>query len=138
MRRVRGSATVEMAYIMPVVFLVFQVLLYILFYLHDKNIIYGAGYETMVVSSQKSGWENDIETQMERFLRERIEGKLIIFSESAVEGKVLCKKGFITVQVKAEKNRMKIHTEQKMKVVEQETYIRNVRRLHGNQIQKRF
>lgn len=132
MKRVRGSATVEMAYIMPVVFFAFMVLMSILFYLHDKTVMHGAGYETMVMASQKLRWEEEIEEQMELFCRERLEGKLIRFPESSIDVNVVYKNDLIIVSMEAEKNRMKIRTEQKMKVVKPEAYIRNVRRVHGD------
>lgn len=132
MKRIRGSATVEMAYMMPVVFFTFMILLSILFYLHDKTVMHGAGYETMVVGSQKLRWEEEIEEQMELFCKERLEGKLISFPKSSIDVNVAYKNDFVIVSMEAGKNRMKIRTEQKMKIVEPESYIRNVRRLHGD------
>lgn len=52
-KKVRGSATVEMAYMMPVIFLAFVSAIYMVFYLHDKNIVIGAAYETAIVGAQK-------------------------------------------------------------------------------------
>lgn len=133
MRRVKGSATIEMAYIMPVVLFAFVALIYILFYLHDKNIISGAGYETAVVGCQKLRWEEeDVEGQMEKLFRERIRGKLIFFSYVDVE--IVCGKEMVMVKAEARKNRMRIHTEQRCQVSEPEKFIRNLRRIHGNEI----
>lgn len=68
MKMMKGSLMVEAAYIMPVIFLSFIAGLYMLFYFHDKNILLGAGYETVVVGSEKMRWnEENIEEKMEEF-----------------------------------------------------------------------
>lgn len=131
MRKVKASATVEMAYIMPVVLLAFVALVYILFYLHDKNIITGAGYETAVAAAQNLRWDQEnAEEEMEKFFRERIRGKFIFFSTAEVE--VVCEKECVTVRAEAAKRRMRIHTEQSCQVTKPETFIRSLRRIHGN------
>lgn len=131
MKKVKGSATIEMAYMMPVVFLVFISFLYILFYLHDKNIICGAGYETLIVGCQKLRWEeDDVEEQMEKVFRQRIKGKLIFFSRVRVN--VVREKEVLIVKAYAGKNGMKIRMEQKRNIVRPETSIRNLRWLHGD------
>lgn len=133
MRTAKGSATIEMAYIMPVVFLAIIATIYILFYLHDKNIMLGAGYETAVVGNQKLRWdEEDPEKLLRDFFQERVKGKLILFSELDVE--VVCDEENITVTASARKRRMRVRVEQSIKRVEPETFIRNVRRIHGNTI----
>lgn len=133
MKRIKGSATVEMAYIMPVVLFVFVVLIYILFYLHDKNIISGALYETVVVGCQKLRWEDEnTEAQMEKLFRERIDGKLIFFPGADIE--IILEKEMITATAYSAKNRMTIRAVQKCKVTRPETFIRNLRRIHGDGI----
>lgn len=133
MKKVRGSATVEMAYMMPMVFFTFIICIYILFYLHDKNIINGAGYETLVVGCQKLRWqEENPEEKITEIFRERVKGKLIFFSE--VDVKVTCEKEMIVLKLNAKKKRMEIRIEQKRKVIRPENSIRNLRRLHGNKI----
>lgn len=131
MKKVKGSATIEMAYIMPVVFLVFIAFLYILFYLHDKNIIHGAGYETLIVGCQKLRWEEeDVEEQMEKVFQSRMEGKLIFFSRVHVE--VVREKEILIVKAEAKRKRMGIRMEQKRNIVSPETSIRNLRWIHGD------
>ena len=44
--KLRGSLTIELAYVFPLILLVFGVLLHVLFYYHDKNILLGAAHET--------------------------------------------------------------------------------------------
>lgn len=53
-KKVRGSATVELTYMMPIIFLAFITTIYIIFYFHDKNILIGAAYETAVVGGAES------------------------------------------------------------------------------------
>lgn len=135
-KKVKGSATVEMAYIMPVVFFTFVVLIYILFYFHDKNIISGAGYETLVVGCQKLRWqEEDIEEQLEKLFRERIQGKMIFFSDA--EAEIIIEKKKLIVKACAARKRMRISTEQRMSITRPEKTIRDLRRLekfNGNKI----
>ena len=86
MKKVKGSATVELAYMMPVIFLAFIVTIYIIFYFHDKNILIGAAYETAVVGAQKVRWdEEDAESQMKQLFKERIKGKFIFFAQASAE-----------------------------------------------------
>lgn len=133
MRKVRGSATVEMAYIMPVVFMTIIAVIYIMFYFHDKNILTGAGYETVVVGSQKMKWdEENVEELLTNLFYERVGRKMILFTYADVE--ITCEEDEIILRAKAEKRRMRIETEQKMKVTEPEKFIRNIRRIHGAEI----
>ena len=51
MRRIKGSFTVEAAVIVPLIVFIFGVLLHILFYWHDKNILISTAHETAVFGS---------------------------------------------------------------------------------------
>ena len=50
--RLSGTLTVEMAYLIPVLLTVFQMVIYSVFYYHDKNILLGAAGETVVTAAQ--------------------------------------------------------------------------------------
>lgn len=132
-RKVKGSATVETALIMPVVLLAFIVSMYMLFYLHDKNIIAGAAYEAAVVGVQKSRWEEEnTKQQAEALFSERIAGKLIFFPTAAAEIKV--EKESITVLASAQKHAMKVKVERRLDITTPEDVVRNIRRIHGDKI----
>ena len=78
MRCEKGSTTVEMAYVMPLIFLVFLIIVRTTFYYHDKSILDGMAYEavtTAVQTARNPSERADVET----FCRERIR-ELIHFS----------------------------------------------------------
>lgn len=52
MRCVKGSTTVEMAYVMPLIFLVFLIIVRTTFYYHDKSILDGMAYEAVTTAVQ--------------------------------------------------------------------------------------
>ena len=52
-RWLKGSFTVEMAFLIPMILFLIMGCIRISFYYHDKNIIAGAAYETAVTGSTK-------------------------------------------------------------------------------------
>ena len=60
-RWLKGSFTVEMAFLIPMILFLIMGCIRISFYYHDKNIIAGAAYETAVTGStkvrEKAVWE---------------------------------------------------------------------------------
>lgn len=129
-KKVRGSATVEMAYMMPVIFLVFVSAIYMVFYLHDKNIVIGAAYETAIVGAQKLQWdEENVIGQMEDLFQERIKGKLIFFSRASAEIEIDETK--VCVNARARKGRIGMSAIQKVSISDSEKYIRDLRRIQN-------
>lgn len=127
----KGSTTVEMAYIMPTVMLVFLVVVYTTFYYHDKNILYGAASETAVLGAQKQRAQEGIEEgEIEMFCKERIRGKLILLSGLQVSVSEDAKG--ISVTASASKGRLKITARQRVFTVEPEAFIRLIERGKGN------
>ena len=67
-RWLKGSFTVEMAFLIPMILFLIMGCIRISFYYHDKNIIAGAAYETAVTGStkvremrySKKGWEGSV------------------------------------------------------------------------------
>ena len=55
MRCVKGSTTVEMAYVMPLIFLVFLIIVRTTFYYHDKSILDGMAYEAVTTGNGSGG-----------------------------------------------------------------------------------
>ena len=80
MRYVKGSTTVEMAYVMPLIFLVFLIIVRTTFYYHDKSILDGMAYEAVTTAVQTARNPKAKEADVETFCRERIRWKLIYFS----------------------------------------------------------
>lgn len=130
MKTLKASLMVETAYIMPVIFLSFILGLYMLFYFHDKNILLGAGYETVVVGSEKMKWNDEnVEREMEKFFRDRVRGKMIFFSMPQVT--VKCEKDKVSVIASARKRRMALQVRQEKTVTVPEKYIRKKRKIYG-------
>ena len=75
-----GSSIVEMAYVMPVILFMWACIIFALFYYHDKSILEGAAYETVVVGSEL--WVAATEEKEQRccaYMQERVNGKLLFF-----------------------------------------------------------
>lgn len=84
-RTVRASTVVEMAYLMPLVLMVWMLVIFGLFYYHDKTILMGATYETVIVGSEiLYGMEEFPQEEMENYFRERIRGKLMFYGQVSV------------------------------------------------------
>lgn len=129
-KKVRGSATIEMAYMIPVIFLAFVSALYMMFYLHDKNILIGAAYETAIVGAQKEKWDEEYAAeQMKALFFERIHGKLIFFSSPSVEIEIA--ETEVCVNARAGKGNIKMSAMQKVTITNPEKYIRDLRRIQN-------
>lgn len=120
-QEVQGVITVEMAYLMPIIFMVFVLVVYISFYYHDKQILIGAAAETTTVGAQQKRWPGE-SVAAEQFCRERIGGKLILFAETEVTTSVT--KEWVDVDIYARKKKMKLHIRQRAPVVNPEKKIR--------------
>ena len=124
--RLKASTTIEMAYIMPLIFLVFISTVYMLFYLHDKNIIKGTAFEAAIICARQERLEEG-SGQGEKYFTERIQGKLIFFAGSDAE--IVKDKKEIIVRASASGKGMNIIIEERAAVTSPEEYIRDVRRV---------
>ena len=80
-RWLKGSFTVEMAFLMPMILFLIMGCIRISFYYHDKNIIAGAAYETAVTGSTKVREKDGIsESELNALFKERVGRKCILFS----------------------------------------------------------
>ena len=123
---VKASTTIEMAYIMPIAFLVFITAVYISFYMHDKNIIKGAAYETAVIGARQERLGKETADQIPEYFQERVKGKLIFFSYAEAEGAVEDKAVLVTAKASAKGMRIKV--EERASVINPEEYIRDIRK----------
>lgn len=127
-RTVSGVITVEMTYIVPMIFFIFVMIIYTVFYYHDKNILIGAAGETAVVAVQMTRKpETEGQTDLTEFYRERIQGKLILFPRAEVTVEESEKR--VCVNVYAERKKMKLQIRQSTSIVEPERKIRRKRLL---------
>lgn len=127
-RNVRGMITVEMTYILPIIFLIFIMVIYTVFYYHDKNILIGAAGETAIAAAQTARRpEKTDPSDFVNVYRERIHGKLILFS--GVEVSVEEDGKQIHVNVCAKRKKMRLQITQSAAIVEPEKKIRRKRSL---------
>lgn len=120
---VRGVLTIEMAYLMGVILTVFVLIMYTVFYYHDKNILIGAASETAVVGTQSARKPDvDGQTDLSGFYQERIRGKLIFFPGAQAEVSVSSAK--VEVTASAAKGFMKLQVVQRAFIKEPEKKIR--------------
>ncbi len=107
----KGSATMEMAYIMPLFLSLFLVLVTSVFYFHDKCVLYATAYETAVIGAQNMRGEELEDAELEKYLKERTQKKLLFFSDIRIQIKKNLE--YLTIQIQAERNGWKIRAEQK-------------------------
>jgi len=127
----KGSATVEMAYLAPTILLLIMMIIYTVFYFHDKNILIGAASETAVLGSQLERQEGEEKNaDLNDFFGQRTVGKLILFASP--QASIQRSEKQITVQVTATRGKMKITVLQKAEVQKPEKIIRQFTRLEQN------
>ena len=122
---VSGVMTVELAYLIPVILLVFQLVIYSVFYYHDKSILIGTAGETAVTAAQyerKASTKRT--TDWEVFFREQIDGKLILFSE--VDVALVQTDDEIEITASAQKGYMRVEVLQRAVVSNPEKAIRRM------------
>lgn len=129
MKKLKGSITVEMAYILPAVILIFVLVLYTVFYCHDKNILSGAAAETAVLGTQDSRQRGGNEADLQSFYKERVRRKLILLRLTNVD--ISKGKKDITVTAHAGKGWMRVSAMHRSRIPEPEDKIRNKRRLEA-------
>lgn len=126
--KLRGSMTVEMSFLMPMILFLIMNCILAVFYYHDKTILAGAAYETVVVGSTKMREkEPPEEGELKELFRERVDGKCILFPGYNAVISISDQK--IEMNVTASKGRWKVSVVKKAAVTEPEKYIRNYRRI---------
>ena len=118
----KASTVIEMSYIMPVFLFLFLLIMYTVFYYHDKAVLNGAAAETAVLGAQAERREETKEYDLEKIFHERTEGKLIFLTGANVT--VQKDEKEITVSVSAQKNLMRLSICQKAAIVNPEEKIR--------------
>ena len=118
----KASSVIEMSYIMPVFLFLFLLIMYTVFYYHDKAVLNGAAAETAVLGAQAERRKETKEYDLEKIFHERTEGKLIFLTGANVT--VQKDEKEITVSVSAQKNLMRLSICQKAAIVNPEEKIR--------------
>ena len=123
-----GSATLEMAYIMPFVIFMIISLILVVFYFHDKNILIGAGKETVIIGSElKRQPLLAKEVDLNQVFQDKVGEKLLLFSD--YDADIQEQSGKISLNVQAEKGWMSLTVFQSTVIPKPERSIRRVRRL---------
>ena len=130
-KTVRASFTIEAAMIVPMLLAIFALILTMLFYYHDKNVVGVLAHETVVMGC---GSEEINDVELEQYFQKRIRGKLLLFSGVDVEVQV--REDGIGMICRTRKNRMSLKTEMYMSRTEPVNFIRKQRWLNriGEQI----
>lgn len=120
-RELKGSAVVEMSYIIPMILFLFVMIIHAVFYYHDKAVLNGAAGETAVLGAQtarRKGTEYDLE----EFFHNRTEGKLIYMTDLDVS--VEEDEESVTVKASAARSFMRLSIYQRALIVKPEEKIR--------------
>ena len=123
-RELKGSAVVEMSYIIPMILFLFVMIIHAVFYYHDKAVLNGAAGETAVLGAQtarRKGTEYDLE----EFFHNRTEGKLIYMTDIDISVSETDEE--VTVTADAQRSFMKLKISQKALIVKPE---KNIRRMN--------
>ena len=120
----KGSLTIEASFLVPLILLVCGVLLHMLFYYHDKNVIAGIAYETGVYTA---GRQEVDEGEAEWHLQARLKGRLCLFEH--VQSEVHIEDKQVQIVCRAQRNAMSLCSECTMSRTEPEDYIRSIRKL---------
>jgi hypothetical protein len=116
-----------MAYVMPLIFLVFLIIVRTTFYYHDKSILDGMAYEAVTTAVQTARNPKAKEADVETFCRERIRGKLIYFSMPEVSVNVTDDEAETTIS--ATRGKMCIRVTRQVKIPHPEKKIRLKKKL---------
>lgn len=124
----KAIITVEMAYIVPVVLLIFFLSVMGIFYYHDKDVIAACAYEAAVVGSTKVREKNGVRSeQIQAVFEERVRGKCILFED--IQGSAQIDEDKIVVRAAASKGKMRLSIMETASVTEPEDNIRRYRRI---------
>lgn len=124
--------TVEMSFLMPMILLLIMSSIFGVFYFHDKNIITGAAYETVVVGAARAREKEGggIETaELEKLFEERVGDKCILFDRVTAAADI--RDDEIEILAKGEKREMDVTVLKRMPVTDPEQKIRDIRRMKG-------
>lgn len=121
--KLRGSVTIEAAVIVPLILMIFGLIMTIIFYYHDKNVVAAIAHETVVMGC---GQEETTEAELEQYFQKRMQDKLLLFS--AIYAKTEVEEGKITITCKGQKNKMLLQVQMRMSKTEPESYVRNLQK----------
>lgn len=126
-KKLKGSATIEMAVIVPLILGILMLIIFTIFYFHDKNIITASLMEVVMISANKDHDKAELTVaEIEDAIAERIEDKCIFLQYSVEDIELSNEK--IKVEVTAQKGRFKTRIYQSMPLLKPEKEIREEKR----------
>lgn len=129
-KKLKASTTIELAYMMPVVLLVFTYIIYLSFYFHDKSILYSVLVDSTMIQKQQLRAQQPIEkTDLEQNIQKQLSKKLLFFKLKNLDIVITSKQ--ITIKAVIEKNKLKILEKSQMRLEKPEDNIRTVNRIEG-------
>jgi len=122
-REIKGSATIEMAYIAPMTLLIIMTIITIVFYFFDKNILVSGAMEAATIGAQMERQEKvDVAMTLEEVFDERVAGKLVMFRDYDVS--IEQSRRRVTVYVRSLKGPREIVIKQTAEILKPERRIR--------------
>lgn len=126
-RTLQGSTTIEMAVIIPLLLGMIMLLIFTIFYFHDKNIITASLMEVGMIGANKYHEDEEFNTaEIEEAIKERIGKKCILLQYSVEHIEVANEK--IKIEVIAQKGRFRTRIYQSMPLLKPEKEIREEKR----------
>lgn len=120
--------TVELSFLMPMILFLIMGSILGAFYYHDKNIIIGAVYETVVVGGTKGREKEGGDAgELEELFYERVGDKCILFA--GAEMAATMNQDEVKVEASASGRGMSVSVSRNMPVTCPENKIRDVRRI---------
>lgn len=123
-KNVKGTFTIEASIIVPVILAMFSLVITMLFYFHDKNVMSAITHEILAMGCSR---DEINEEELEKYFLSRLNGKLILFPTPMVEADVDGEQ--IHMKCTAKKQKMRLHVEMEMKHTDPEEHIWKLRRL---------
>ena len=121
---VKGSLTIEATIIIPLCIFVIGILLYSLFYYHDKIVLHAASSETAIYGSYE---KEPSEEGLENHIESRIWGRLLLFSD--IEHQIKITRDEIEIISHTKQGPMSLSIRSMAKRTEPENYIRASRKI---------
>lgn len=125
-RHVRGSFTIEASVIVPLILMIFSLVVTMLFYYHDKNVVSAVVHETLVMGCSR---EEITEEEIEKYFQTRIGKKLLLFQTVRPIAEIENEE--ITIVCTAKKKGMSLYIDMIMEKTDPEKYIWNLQRIGG-------
>ncbi len=122
--KTKGSFTVEASIVVPLVLFVFIVLMNILFYYHDKNVLTAVAHETVSIGS---GRKEQSAKELEQYFYSRVNGRLLLFTW--VQGGVTVDETHTMLTCQARRKMMTLQVDCTMNKTEPEAHIREIRKI---------